>query len=586
MKKRWEIHPKVSDDIKRGFSGIDDVSIQLLVNRGLSTQEEFDEFFRSDWKRDVHDPFLMPNMNKAVGRIFKAIEEKERIVVFGDYDADGTCGATIILETLNRLGADYADSYIPHRESEGYGLNIEALEKIKSKNTSLIITVDLGIGNIEEIEWANDNGLDVIVVDHHEFRETEEGIILPDAYAIVHANLPNSEYPCKHLSGGGVAFKLAQALLDNSMEDHEAYEKWLLDLVAISTIADVVPIIEENRTLVKYGLMVLNKTQREGLKKLIEVSKINGRGNGSISSNNRFNLDSWNVAFQLAPRINSPGRISHADNTLALLRAKTETDAEKYALLLNSLNSKRQKLAEKIYKEASEQIGEVSSGKYLLSAYKPDWQIGIVGLVAGRISSEFNRPVILLTDSGDNVSGSGRSVAGYDMKKGLDEVREYVVRAGGHAMACGMTVKKEKMSEFVSAFSEVTRKMIGETNLEPLVQVDMIIPYKDISWELVETVNKFAPFGEANPMPLFASTRLIVKRIMFMGGNKQHLKLSLADEFEDVEHSAIGFFMAEEWRDKLSVGEKVDMVYELGTNEWNGNREIQIKIKDLRLTNE
>ncbi len=585
MNSNWKIKPPITEQIRKRFYDVNPVVLQLLVNRGLNSKKEFDEFLKPDWSKDVHDPFLIPDMEKAVGRIFEAKEKKEKVAIFGDYDADGICGVTILLNAFKRIGLEGIVTYIPHRVEEGYGININALNTLKDKGVKLIVTVDLGIGNVDEIAWARANGMDVIVIDHHEFKIGDDGIILPDAYAVIHARVPGSQYPYKYLSGAGTAFKFVQALFDHSLENHEAYEKWLLDLVAISTIADIVPILGENRTLVKYGLMVLNKTQRVGIRKLISVAKINGRGGGVISAHNHFNLDAWNVAFQIAPRINAAGRISHADNALALLTSDNDEDAEMYARDLNNINIDRQKRAENMYKEAVEQIGDVTD-KYLLVAHSPEWEVGIVGLVAGKIANQHNRPTILLTSVNDMIVGSGRSIEGFDLKSGLDSVMEHLDRAGGHAMACGIRMRPENKDLFVSAFTDVVKRALSKIgNLHPTVWIDMELEFKHINREIIDVVNQFAPFGESNPTPLFVSTRLIVENIMFMGGNKQHLKLALTDEFGEAKHSAIGFFMADKWKDKLSIGEKVDIVYELGINEWNGSSEIQIKIKDLRLTN-
>lgn len=582
MQKKWSVAQPISEEYKQQFPEINPIVLQLLYGRGITTQLDIDEFLRADWSHDIHDPFLFSGMDVAVSRIFKAIEHNESIVVFGDYDADGVCGTMILLSALQRIGAQRVVTYIPHRATEGYGLNRDAIDSFASNNVDLIVTVDLGVSNIDEIAHARALGMDVIVVDHHEFHENDQGVVLPDAHAIIHARTPGNPYPYKYLSGTGTAFKVAQALLNHSMEENEAFEKWLLDLVSIGTIADIVPLLGENRTLVKYGLMVMNKTQRLGLRALIEASGLKGNGTGTIGANNHFNLSAWNIAFQIAPRINAAGRINHANEALELLGTQDESEARRFAEDLNTTNKERQRIAETVYKQALAQIGEVSEHDSVLIAYDPEWPIGVVGLVAGRIINQFYRPVILLTDAEGMITGSGRSIEGFDIVKALAKVESHLDRFGGHAMACGLKLSPEKLDAFKKDFREVVQQNLAKSDLQPELKIDLEIAFDSISWELAEAIQEFEPFGEANPQPLLLTKKVIVKFIDTVGAKSQHLKLTVSNDAGDVQYKTIGFNLANGWKEELNAGDKIDIVYELGFNEWNGNRELQIKLKDLR----
>jgi len=576
MTKKWQLARPLSEETKKLFPEINPVVLQLLFNRGLTSKEVIDKFLKPGWQVDVHDPFLFSGMHQGVDRLYGALEKKEKVLIYGDYDADGVCGTAILYNTLKRIGFDQVECYIPHRESEGYGLNLQVIEKIYKLGVDLIVTVDLGVANIDEIKKARELGMDVIVVDHHEIKHDDSGqAILPVANSIIHARVPGDEYPYKYLSGTGTAFKLAQALLAQSMEENEAFEKWLLDLACIGTVADMVPLTGENRVIVKYGLTVLSKTQRLGLKELIKIARVNGRNGES-----KFSV--WNVAWQIAPRVNAAGRISHAQEALDLLLTDSQAKAEALASDLNSVNQERQKITEQIFKEAREIIGEITSEKYLLAAYNKTWPLGVVGLVAGKLANKYYRPVVLLAEAEGKIKGSARSIPEFHMVKGLEAVKDVLDAFGGHEGAAGFTVHKGKQEEFMAKLSKVAQARLENQDLRPSIDIDLEIDFREVNPDLAASVARFEPFGEANPMPLFLSRKLIVKQMDTVGANNQHLKLQVCDERGANLCKVIGFNLTNGWKDNLQIGDKIDIVFELGFNEWNGNTELQIKLKDLQ----
>ncbi len=554
------------------------IVLKLLAQRGITRPDSIQEFLNPNWNDHVHDPAIFAHMEKTVERIFKAIETGEHVTIFGDYDADGTCGTTILYTTFKRLGMQNVDYYIPHRQREGYGMNKEAVKKISEKGTTLIITVDLGISNVEEIAYANELGMEVIIIDHHEFQEENGNIVLPPAYAIVHTRIPGETYPCKHLSGAGTAFKVAQALLSHSLEDNEGFEKWLLDVVAIATVADIVPLIEENRTLVKYGLMVLGKTRRPGLRKLIELAGIKTKGFGPSLV---FDVDSWSIGFQIAPRINAAGRMQHANEAVKMLLSEQDHEAERLANILSDLNKERQKVGEHMYKEAEAQVKEKEDSPVLI-VYKQDWPMGLVGLVAGKLSNEHYKPVIALTDAEGMIAGSGRSVEGVDIIEMLTKVRDDLERFGGHSAACGLKLKPEQLESFKENFTACIKEELKNIDLKPTLHIDSVLTFSEITSELVKGIMSLEPFGEANEEPVFLTRVARVETLSTVGTQQQHLRLTLTDATDRSGIGAIGFRLGTQWRETLQVNDLVDIVYTLGFNEWNGSKSIQLVLKDLK----
>ena len=574
---KWKVAELISEEFKNKFPEIDPVILQLLANRGIKTQEQIDEFLYPDYSQDIHDPFLFLDMEKAVERIFSALQRGEKIMVHGDYDADGVCSALVVVNALEAMDAK-VDVYLPHRELEGYGLNMQTVEELGKNGVKLIITTDCGISNREEIKRAAELGMDVIVTDHH-----AEPLNLPeDAFAIIDPHLKRERYPFKQLSGAGVAFKFVQAILrsprfaaSNIQLDTEAFEKWLLDLVAIATITDIMPLLGENRTLVKYGLLVLNKTQRLGLKKLIE----------SLGLNKAKDLDAKNVAFQIGPRLNAAGRIDHANQAYELLKTDDAAEVQNLVDALNKTNEGRQNLSERVTAEVKAQIGEDIGEEKVLFALGEGWPIGIVGLVAGKIADNFWRPTFVMTEKEGKIMGSGRSIPEFDMMEGLRAAKEFLSHYGGHAGACGFTLKEKKdLKKFKKALQKFAEKKLAGLDLVPTLNIDAEVKLEKINWELFELLEKFSPFGKNNERPRYLGRGLTVESFLGVGTNGNHLRINLSHE-NGQKKKFIGFCFGN-WCEKLKAGDKIDVVFEVDVNEWNGNRELQMKIIDLKLSNE
>lgn len=572
---KWKIAEPISEEFKNKFPEIDPVILQLLWNRGIKTQEQVDEFLYPDYGQDIHDPFIFLDMEKAVERVFRAVEKKEKIAVHGDYDADGVCSALIAVSTLESMGAK-VEVYLPHRELEGYGLNMQTVEEFGKNGVTLIITTDCGISNREEIKRAKELGMDVIVTDHH-----AEPLNLPEAaFAIIDPHLAREKYPFRELSGAGVAFKFVQAILRSPrfaaggfQIDPEAFEKWLLDLVAIATIADIMPLLGENRTIVKYGLLVLNKTRRVGLKKLID----------SLSLNKNKLLDARNVGFQIGPRLNAAGRIDHANQAYELLKTDDADEACDLVDALNKTNESRQSLSERVTAEAKAQIGDDIGEEKVLFALGDGWPIGIVGLVAGKIADSFWRPTFIMTEREGVIMGSGRSIPEFDILESLRLAKEFLSHYGGHAGACGFTLKnKSDFKKIKKTLQKFAEKKLAGIELAPALNIDAEVRLEKISWELFELLEKFSPFGRGNERPRYFGHGLTVESFESVGTNGNHLRINLSQGNSE-KKKFIGFCFGD-WCQKLKAGDKIDVVFEVDVNEWNGNRELQMKIVDLKLS--
>lgn len=578
MQKKWVVKPGVPPEMKDRFPQIEEKVLQLLVDRGLKTQEEIDEFLNPDYGEDLHDPFLFKNMKAGVQRLFQAIGKEELITIYGDYDADGVSGSVILATTLQALGAKI-DVYLPHRDKEGYGLNLAAIDYIKKQGTKVMITVDCGISNVKEIDYAVEQGLEVIVTDHHQQQEK-----LPAAINI-HPKIAGETYPFKGLAGGGVAYKLAQGLVRTKLKNDpkadakhwEGFEKWLLDMVAISTVADMMPLLGENRTLVKYGLVVMNKGRRPGLRQILKVAGLWPDGK------NEADLDAFNIGFQIAPRINAAGRMNHANVAYRLLMATDEAEVTKLADELNENNRERQLLTQRIIKEAVEQIGEVKSGDVrLISAFKSDWPLGVAGLVAGKLVELYCRPVMVMGLSEGRVVGSVRSVSSFNFVNALMEVKDLFAKFGGHPMAGGFTLaRNEDMGVLVEKIDKIIKRELVGRDLTPELLIDRELKLKDVDWSMVDILDKFEPFGKENPVPRFVSRGVKIIGLDAVGADGKHLRMMVGDD-SGVMKKGIGFSFGH-WSDKIKVGDRIDLVYEIEVNEWNGSRDIQLKIVDLKL---
>ena len=567
MNKKWQIQDKMPKDLLQRFPEINPVTLQLLYNRGLQNQEKIDEFFYPDYSQDVHDPYLLSNMQKVVDRIKKVKDKGEKVAVHGDYDADGVTATVVLAKTLQIYGIN-PEIYIPHRDKEGYGLNKNTVQYFKKQGINLIITLDCGITNVEEVSLANELGMEVIVADHHEIEDE-----LPSAHAIIHTRLKGSKYPFGSLAGVGVAFKIAQALLLSQLKpyeeiDKESFEKWLLDLVAIGTIADVVQLVGENRTLVRYGLMVLSKSKSLGLKELIKICRFKDNS-----------IDSIGVAFRIAPRINAAGRMDHASTAYELLTTKNEDEAVALAKRLEGSNQERQSVTEKILGEAVLQIGESPKEK-LLIPFNKDWPKSLAGLVAGKLVDRYNRPVILMGGQNDQIYGSGRSLPGFNLAETIQELDGFFRISGGHPMAAGFTLKdKDQFDEFMKSIKNIAEKEIDEAKLVSVKEIDVELDFDQVDWRLHEDLEKFEPFGEGNRRPLFLCRNLDIVNMESVGMGNKHVRFML-DYKGKVTRKVMAFGFAKACSN-LSLGDKIDIVFEVGVNEWNGNRELQLKLVDF-----
>lgn len=565
--RKWHIADAVPAEHAGAFPELDKILLQLLWNRNIRSDEDIDEFLNSDWDKSVHDPYLFRDMVKAVDIIYQNIKLGDLIYVFGDYDADGVTGAVILVSTLRKLGAR-VEVYLPHREREGYGINEAAVRYMADQGSKLMITCDCGVANVEEIVHAKKLCLDVIVTDHHQPKD-----ILPEAIAIIHPTLPGELYPGKTLSGGAVAFKLVQGLLRDKRcgwddKEKESWEKWLLDLVAISLVADMVPLTGEARALVKYGLMVLKKTRRLGLQKMYERAGIKSAG-----------VTTYTIGWQIAPRINAAGRMDHANTGYALLMSEDSKEAEELAAALNSANTDRQRLTETIVQEALEQIGKIKPTDYAVCAFSQNWPAGLVGLVAGKLVQIFNRPALAMGSDGETIVGSGRAIEGFDLMLALGNCKDLLVRYGGHKQAAGFRVGKKNYEDFIKAFKLAAKQQLTGKDLSPVINIDMCLNFEQVGWPLYESVNKLEPTGQANTVPIFFSNNVLVVGMQKVGAGGQHWRLVLKQS--DYENKFI-LFNALDKGPELVIGDKLDVVYDVGVNEWNGNRNLQLKIIDFK----
>ncbi|MEI3430197.1 MAG: single-stranded-DNA-specific exonuclease RecJ [Clostridia bacterium] len=559
MIKKWEFYnsdEKLVDEICERYN-LNKVIGKIIVNRHVVNDEDV-RIFITPTRDDFHDPFLFKGMDIAVERIIKAINNKEKILIYGDYDVDGITSTTVLKKYLMDRGIS-VDTYIPNRLHEGYGLNKNAIDTIKERNIDLIITVDCGISAIEEVDYAVSLGMDVIVTDHHEVGEK-----LPNALAVIDAKRKDNTYPFRSLAGVGVVFKLIQALSIKLEIKPEEYLKYL-DLVCVGTISDIVPLEGENRTIAKLGLMLIKVTRNLGLRELIKSS-----GYKEIDSNT--------ISFGVAPRINACGRMGHEEESLKLFLAEDLESATKITKELNEYNTLRQSTEKAIYEEAVQEIdrNHLDEKNSIVLGGK-GWHHGVIGIVSSKVTDKYYKPSILLSFEDDIAKGSGRSVPGFDLYEGLTKCEDLLEKYGGHSMAVGLTLKKENLEKFKERFEQIAKeKNIKE--LVPIIYIDDELKLKDINMDLVKGLSILEPFGEANKVPLFLIRNLKIDSIRALSEGR-HLKLTLRDENFVI--NAIGFelgYLAEEYR----IGDRIDVVGTLEINSFNGFRSIQINMKDIR----
>ncbi|MEW6610572.1 MAG: single-stranded-DNA-specific exonuclease RecJ [Patescibacteria group bacterium] len=555
---------------------------QLLWNRGIQSVEGAQVFLKPDYGRDLHDPFLFRDMERAVERILRAVDEKETIVIHGDYDADGVCASAILATTLELLGAS-PHVHLPHRLEDGYGVSMNAIEQFLKMHAQLLITVDCGIANREAIGHAASHQVDTIVVDHHRAPKR-----FPPAHAILHCDIPGEPYPFRKLSAGGVAFKLAQAIvrtarfktLHLSERNVEAFEKWLLDLVAISTVADVMPLIGENRTLVHYGLRVLSRSRRVGLIALMRRAGLL-KYREDVRENERM-LRARDIAFGIAPRLNAAGRMAHASLAYDLLRVEEDTRVDELVQELERVNQQRQRATDAMYAEALIQMKRLGDTPIIVVANN-DWSVGLVGLLAGKLADEYARPVFAIGNIKGRWTGSCRAVPGFDCISTLEGVAPCLMRWGGHTDAAGFTLRNDVTIEAFRNALIVAVLQGGFSHHRPHLDIDARAGLEEVGETTVETLESFAPFGEGNPSPLILTTNCRVCEVSTVGRDNMHVKCMVVDE-EGARKRAIAFHHMRDDEGILKEGAVVDIVYEPRMNTWNGKREVELHIKDSRLS--
>jgi single-stranded-DNA-specific exonuclease len=542
--------------------GVNPLLVRLLVQRGIDSFEKARHFFRPGLDQ-LHDPFLMKDMNLAVERLERAFESDENILVYGDYDVDGTTAVSLVYSFLRTFYANVA-TYIPDRYKEGYGISYEGIDFASDNDIALIIALDCGIKAVDKVQYAREKGIDLIICDHH-----RPGKELPEATAVLDPKRSDCEYPYKELCGCGIGFKLIQALSERSRIQGEKLETYL-DLVASAIAADIVPITGENRILAFYGLKVINESPRPGIKALTRHMK-------------KDSLTITDVVFTIAPRINAAGRMRHGQFAVDLLTSEDPHKASEIAAEIDRHNTERKVLDRSIAEEAMAQIEEnQEAGNFTTVVYNETWHKGVIGIVASRLIEKFYRPTLVFTKSGSKMTGSARSVKGFDVYGALDECRELIDQFGGHKYAAGLTMNPDNYPAFKRKFERVVRDSISEESRTRRIQVDCEVELSDLTPKFYRVLNQFGPFGPGNMKPVFMSSGLrdngFGKRV---GADGEHLKLNLisGNDFSTVD--AIGFNLGEKYS-LVNSGKPFSAVFTLESNTWNGVTRLQLNLKDLK----
>lgn len=541
---------------------------ELLVRRGVSTPEEADAFF-SPSLSGLHDPFLMPDMDKAVNRLNKAMGSKERIMIYGDYDVDGTTAVALVYKYLQNYYSNI-EYYIPTRDDEGYGISLKSIDYASENGVKLIIVLDCGIKAIEEISYAKKKGIDFIICDHHVPDET-----LPPAVAILNPKMPDSTYPCPYLSGCGVGFKFMQAFaLSNGLGNHNELES-MLDLVAVSIASDLVPIIGENRIMAYHGLRRLNSNPNLGLRSIIRLCKLTNK-----------DITISEVIFKIGPRINASGRMQSGMETVDLLVSRDLHEAFEKGKDIDQHNRDRKELDKKITEEANALIERnvgIVNGKRSMVIYNKDWHKGIIGIVASRLTELYYKPAVVLSYSNGLATGSARSVQGFDIYAAVNSTRDLLENFGGHAYAVGLSLPEENIPEFTERFEKYVADHILPNQLEPHLDIDAVIEFADITPELLASLKRFNPFGPGNQKPVFMSRNVFdFGTSKLVGKNLEHIKLELEDDSTSHVINAIAFNMSQ-YFEHIHSHKPIDICYTVEQSKHGGNHDtIQLMIRDIR----
>ncbi|MDR2065801.1 MAG: single-stranded-DNA-specific exonuclease RecJ [Prevotellaceae bacterium] len=565
--KRWIL--PVSGDFEKINSlatdlGVDPTLAQLLVQRNIFTLEQAKFFFRPQLE-NLYNPFLMKDMQRAVNRINQAIANNEHIMVYGDYDVDGTTAVALVYSFIHKIHANIS-YYIPDRYDEGYGVSTKGINHAKENAVKLIISLDCGIKANEKINYANLLGIDFIICDHH-----LPGDDIPKAFAVLDAKQYDCEYPFKELSGCGVGFKLIQALGKENNIPFENIEKYL-DLVAVSIAADIVPVVGENRILAFYGLKRLNENPRKGLHAIIKLSGL---------ENHQITID--DIVFKIGPRINAAGRMEQGRSAVDLLIAEDSESAIEQAASINSVNNERKNIDRAITLEAIEMVKSTDENKKATVVYNPGWHKGVVGIVASRLIESFYRPTIVLTKSNGLISGSARSIPGFDLHQAVEACSDLLETFGGHTYAAGLTMKEENLGKFKSRFEKYVNDNIDESIMTPQVSIDACLDFKQITPKFFRILKQFQPFGPGNMSPVFLTQNVYDNgNSRKVGQFGEHIKLEIIQEDEPYRpFQGIAFNLSEHF-DFIKGGNPIDICYSIAENYYRGVANIQLRVKDVK----
>lgn len=570
VKRVWKIAENSSGLLAEQFAqqlGISTLVAQLLLNRGINESSKAERFLDPNLDQ-LNDPFLLNDMERAVNRIQKAINSNEWVLIYGDYDVDGITSISLIIRVLARYLPGRLLYYIPRRLEEGYGLHLSSLEKAVSKGVNLVITVDCGISAVEEAKYLSSKGVDLIITDHHEPQN-----IMAEAYAIINPKVEMTGYPFSQLAGVGVAFKLLQGLSRVYPEMEERLHE-NLDLVAFGTVADIVPLLEENRVLVKYGLHRMNQTHNIGLQSLIQVAGLNGR-----------EINSGHIGYILAPRINAAGRMGNPSIGVKLLTSNDPQLSLKFARDLEKENLNRQEIENIVLQDAQNQINANPDliTEHALVLAGEGWHLGVIGIVASKLVELYHKPVILIGLDGEEGRGSGRSISGFNLFNAIEKCSSHLLRFGGHEFAAGLSISREQIPDFKEKFLEIAKTELTPDDLKPILKIEGIIDLNCATLDLVQELTKLAPCGPSNPTPILGCSSLNLIDWRNVGENGKHLKVKVSGC--DVIREGIGFnlgFASQE----LACTKEIDLAFSLEESTWNGKTSVQLNLKDIRASME
>ncbi len=547
--------------------GVGSILAQLLIQRGVNTFDEAKVFFRPELS-DLHDPFLIKDMDRAIERLNLALSHNEKILIYGDYDVDGTTAVALVYTFLSRYTHNI-DFYIPDRYTEGYGISFKSVDFAAENSFTLVVALDCGIKAVDKVKYAAEKGIDFIICDHH-----NPGDELPPAVAVLDSKRDDCTYPYKQLSGCGVGFKLMQAFAQNNGIDFSLLQP-LLDLVAVSVASDIVPITGENRVLAFYGLRQLNENPRVGLKGIIDVCKINAK-----------ELTISDIVFKIGPRINASGRMHSGREAVELLITQDPDFALQRSTLINNYNEERRDIDKRTTDEAKAQLvmTEGYADRHSIVVYNEEWNKGIVGIVASRLCEEFYKPTVVLTKANGLVSGSARSVKGFDLYSAIDSCHDLLENFGGHLYAAGLTLREENVEAFAKSFEEFVSQNITQEQLSPQIEIDAEMPFSELSPRFFRILKQFAPFGPCNMKPVFCTRRVYdAGGSRVVGKDKAHLKLELRDESGENVFSGIAFHMSR-FAESLKAHQPIDICYTLEENTFNGITTMQLQVRDIKLS--